>query len=52
MQISEDLIRSVVSQVIREVRGQGAALPASGDAGRFGIFDDANQAVAARASSF
>ncbi len=52
MQISEDLIRSVVSQVIREVRGQGAALPASGDAGRFGIFDDANQAVAAARRAF
>ncbi len=46
MQISEELIRSVVSQVIREVRGAGAA-PVTGSAGRFGIFDDANEAVAA-----
>ncbi len=51
MQISEELIRSVVSQVIREVRGAGAA-PATGSAGRFGIFDDANEAVAAARKAF
>ena len=51
MQISEELIRSVVNQVIREVRGAGAA-PASGAAGRFGIFDDANEAVAAARKAF
>ncbi len=51
MQISEELIRSVVSQVIREVRGASAG-PATGAAGRFGIFDDANEAVAAARKAF
>jgi aldehyde dehydrogenase len=51
MQISEELIRSVVSQVIREVRGASAA-PTAGAAGRFGIFDDANEAVAAARKAF
>lgn len=52
MQISEDLIRSVVSQVIREVRGNTASAPASGSSGRFGIFDDADQAVVAARRAF
>lgn len=51
MQISEELIRSVVSQVIREVRGASAA-PTAGAAGRYGIFDDANEAVAAARRAF
>ncbi len=51
MQISEELIRSVVSQVIREVRGAAAA-PTTGSAGRYGIFDDANEAVAAARKAF
>jgi aldehyde dehydrogenase len=53
MQISEDLIRSVVSQVIREVRGQsGSGVAAASDAGRYGQFDDADQAVAAARRAF
>ncbi|MFO1064402.1 MAG: aldehyde dehydrogenase family protein [Pirellulales bacterium] len=52
MQISEDLIRSVVSQVIREVRGAAGGAPAAGSAGRFGVFDDADQAVAAARRAF
>ncbi|MCR9291105.1 MAG: aldehyde dehydrogenase EutE [bacterium] len=59
MQISEDLIRSVVTQVIQEVRGGGVAghasrrLETAGEpAGRFGLFKDANQAVAAARAAF
>lgn len=59
MQISEDLIRSVVTQVIQEVRGGGVAghasrrLETAGEpAGRLGLFKDANQAVAAARAAF
>ncbi len=53
MQISEDLIRSVVSQVIREVRGgMTSGSTSSGQSGRYGIFDDADQAVAAARHAF
>lgn len=54
MQISEDLIRSVVSQVIGEVRA-GQTAPAAtnnADVGRFGQFDCANAAVSAARLAF
>ena len=55
MQISEELIRSLVTQVIKEVRSSGQLN--GGDAtsnfnGRFGIFDEADQAVAAARQAF
>lgn len=62
MQISEDLIRSVVTQVIQEVRGangtgnlrgaQSTAATVGASAGRFGQFDDAQQAVSAARQAF
>ena len=55
MQISEELIRNLVTQVIKEVRGSGQLN--GGDSttnfkGRWGIFDDADQAVAAARQAF
>lgn len=53
MQINEDLIRNLVTQVIREVRNaQPNGQSCEGDAGRFGQFDDADQAVAAARRAF
>ncbi|MFK7737800.1 MAG: aldehyde dehydrogenase family protein [Pirellulaceae bacterium] len=57
MQLTEDLIRNVVSQVLEEVRGQQPAqsISANGQstgAGRFGVFDDANAAVSAARAAF
>ncbi|WP_145072806.1 aldehyde dehydrogenase family protein [Aureliella helgolandensis] len=54
MQINEDLIRSVVSQVLQEVRGQGSQPGHShgAEAGRFGQFDCADKAVAAARYAF
>lgn len=57
MQISEELIRSVVTQVIQEVRN-GSGSQANGASrlptaeGRNGLFNDANQAVAAARRAF
>lgn len=55
MQINENLIRSVVAQVLAEVsKGQGSA-PVSGKsrfAGRFGIFTCVDEAVAAARDAF
>lgn len=57
MQINEELIRSVVTQVIQEVRGTAstAATPSSSSssgAGKWGQFDCADAAVAAARKAF
>ena len=59
MQINEDLIRSLVTQVIQEVRGGGgvasaAAAPSASQsgAGKYGQFDCANEAVKAARKAF
>jgi aldehyde dehydrogenase len=57
MQISEDLIRSVVSQVLQEVRGNQAkannpAAPATPASGKHGLFNCATAAVAAARRAF
>lgn len=52
MQINEDIIRSVVTQVIQEVRGGAAPQSSNNGSGRYGVFDDANQAVAAARQAF
>ncbi|RMF43190.1 MAG: aldehyde dehydrogenase EutE [Planctomycetota bacterium] len=55
MQINEELIRSVVAQVIQEVRGSGGqTMPRRQGtfAGRFGVFDCPDEAVAAARRAF
>ncbi len=58
MQITESLIRSVVEQVISQVRSQSTgAGPASnntstGEFGRFGLFTDVDQAVRSARAAF
>ena len=55
MQISEDLIRNVVTQVIQEVRGNhqtAAGANAGSSTGSWGLFDDADQAVRAARQAF
>ena len=55
MQISEDFIRSVVTQVIEEVRGAPSAASAPSNqmaTGKFGIFTDAEAAVRAARKAF
>ncbi|MBX3421478.1 MAG: aldehyde dehydrogenase EutE [Pirellulaceae bacterium] len=59
MQITEDLIRSVVTQVLTEVRGQGQAqrpspVATGGSAGaeRYGLFTCADRAAAAARRAF
>ncbi len=51
MQISEELIRNLVTQVIKEVRGQSSG-DSTSSTGKFGVFDDANEAVAAARRAF
>ncbi len=59
MQLNEDFIRSVVSQVLNEVRSQNNAAPAKSAptgiesyAGRNGVFDSVDEAVAAARAAF
>ncbi len=46
MQVTDELIRSVVQEVLSHMRN-GQAKPANGHARRWGVFDDVNEAVAA-----
>lgn len=58
MQITESLIRSVVEQVISQVRSQSTGSTAAngstpnGEFGRFGLFTDVDQAVKAARAAF
>jgi aldehyde dehydrogenase len=58
MQITESLIRSVVEQVISQVRSQSAGSTAASSStsnvefGRFGLFNDVDQAVKAARAAF
>lgn len=51
MQINEALIRDVVAQVLAEVN-RTSAVSASGSSGRYGVFHDAHEAVAAAREAF
>jgi aldehyde dehydrogenase len=51
MQIDEALIRSVVAQVLAEV-GRIPPVSSAGYEGRHGIFDDANEAIAAATEAY
>jgi len=51
MQLTEDIIRNVVAQVLAEV-GPAPAASTNGYAGRNGIFDDVDEAVAAARDAF
>ena len=53
MQVNEALIRSVVEEVINRLgNGEPAGASGCGYAGRFGLFTDANEAVAAAREAF
>ena len=60
MQLNEDFIRNVVSQVLNEVRAQGGNAPSGRTpsnsevsyAGRHGVFDSVDEAVAAARAAF
>src|SRR3990170_4471699 len=53
MHVDETLVRSVVEQVLPRLGGNGSgASPSGGYQGRFGLFTDAGQAVAASREAF
>jgi len=53
MQVNETLVRNVVEQVLARLGNNGAGSPVGGGLqGRFGLFTDANEAVAAAKESF
>src|SRR5262249_15509525 len=47
MQVTDDLIRNVVQEVLSHLRNGKAAAPANGHARCWGVFDDVNSAVVA-----
>lgn len=51
MQLSEETIRNVVAQVLAEV-GHAPAIPTTSHVGKRGVFDCANEAVAAARAAF
>jgi len=51
MQVNEDLIRNVVAQVLSEI-GPPPAVNGKKYAGRYGIFSDVDEAVAAAREAF
>jgi aldehyde dehydrogenase len=50
MQVTDELIRSVVKEVLAHMRN-GQAAPANGQARRWGVFDDVDSAVAAASAA-
>ncbi len=50
MQVTDELIRTVVQEVLAHMRN-GRAAPSNGKARTWGVFEDANQAVAAAAEA-
>ncbi len=51
MQLTDDLIRSVVLQVLTQVRGGGAPARSNGHTRSWGVFRDVNDAVAAASAA-
>ena len=49
MQVSDELIRNVVQEVLSHMRN-GKATPTNGKTSRWGVFDDVDSAVAALSS--
>src|SRR5438105_837518 len=51
MQVTDDLIRSVVQEVLTSLRNGKGAPATNGHARRWGVFDDVGEAVAAAATA-
>lgn len=52
MQATEEIVRSVVQEVLAQMKGAPAGAVGRGPSGRFGIFHDVNEAVAAAGEAF
>lgn len=52
MQATEEIVRSVVQEVLAQMKGAPAGAVGRGYRGRFGIFNDVNEAVAAAGEAF
>lgn len=52
MQATEELVRSVVQEVLAQMKGAPPAPQGKGSQGRFGIFEDVDEAVAAASEAF